>query len=220
MEALSQRPSAFSALTSPTPSSAGAASTIYVSPAVSAPSQHRQPRHANPIVQLDAVGVTLRRGPRRAVRAEIGAVAEESPVGWAPGSAAKPVGADRNGHGPSPGLGASPDDRDSSTASPTASTGPARKKQKRNKPTLSCFECVERKTKVCLCSFLLTNPRIAPRQGKMTPSHSLAHLHLLLDMTSLNLVLFDAPRSISLDYPSLEALAENTCALDQWNFRN
>jgi hypothetical protein len=25
---------------------------------------------------------------------------------------------------------------------------PARKKQKRNKPTLSCFECVERKTKV------------------------------------------------------------------------
>jgi hypothetical protein len=26
---------------------------------------------------------------------------------------------------------------------------PARKKQKRNKPTLSCAECVERKTKVC-----------------------------------------------------------------------
>jgi hypothetical protein len=25
----------------------------------------------------------------------------------------------------------------------------ARKKQKRNKPTLSCHECVERKTKVC-----------------------------------------------------------------------
>lgn len=25
---------------------------------------------------------------------------------------------------------------------------PSRKKQKRNKPTLSCFECVERKTKV------------------------------------------------------------------------
>lgn len=34
---------------------------------------------------------------------------------------------------------------------------PQRKKQKRNKPTLSCFECVERKTKVGLlspCSFL------------------------------------------------------------------
>jgi hypothetical protein len=26
---------------------------------------------------------------------------------------------------------------------------PVRKKQKRNKPTLSCHECVERKTKVC-----------------------------------------------------------------------
>lgn len=41
----------------------------------------------------------------------------------------------------------------SSAASPTSTTtggggvGPQRKKQKRNKPTLSCFECVERKTK-------------------------------------------------------------------------
>lgn len=45
---------------------------------------------------------------------------------------------------------------DSSSASPT--TEPQKKKQKRNKPTLSCFECVERKTKVCfaflqLCLF-------------------------------------------------------------------
>jgi hypothetical protein len=37
--------------------------------------------------------------------------------------------------------------------SPAAEAGPAeaglaRKRQKRNKPTLSCFECVERKTKV------------------------------------------------------------------------
>jgi len=39
-------------------------------------------------------------------------------------------------------------ERDSSTASPSAE--PERKKQKRNKPTLSCFECVERKTKVGL----------------------------------------------------------------------
>ncbi|KAK0630616.1 fungal-specific transcription factor domain-containing protein [Bombardia bombarda] len=37
------------------------------------------------------------------------------------------------------------DDPDSSTASPSAE--PQRKKQKRNKPTLSCYECVERKTK-------------------------------------------------------------------------
>ena len=28
---------------------------------------------------------------------------------------------------------------------------PQKKKQKRNKPTLSCVECVERKTKVCVC---------------------------------------------------------------------
>ena len=43
---------------------------------------------------------------------------------------------------------------DSSATSPTSTTtaggGPQRKKQKRNKPTLSCFECVERKTKVSL----------------------------------------------------------------------
>lgn len=40
------------------------------------------------------------------------------------------------------------DQDDSSTASPTTtSTEPQRKKQKRNKPTLSCYECVERKTK-------------------------------------------------------------------------
>ena len=44
-----------------------------------------------------------------------------------------------------------PLDGDSSTASP-AGTGDQypKKKQKRNKPTLSCFECVERKTKACL----------------------------------------------------------------------
>ncbi len=47
-----------------------------------------------------------------------------------------------------------PRDGESSTASP-AGTGELypKKKQKRNKPTLSCFECVERKTKACL--FLL-----------------------------------------------------------------
>jgi hypothetical protein len=34
---------------------------------------------------------------------------------------------------------------------------PARKKQKRNKPTLSCEECVERKTKVSLCAQFVHN---------------------------------------------------------------
>lgn len=35
-----------------------------------------------------------------------------------------------------------------SSASPGGQQQPPRKKQKRNKPTLSCEECVERKTKV------------------------------------------------------------------------
>ncbi len=42
----------------------------------------------------------------------------------------------------------------SNTASPTE---PHRKKQKRNKPTLSCYECVERKTKASVLS-----PRSSP----------------------------------------------------------
>ncbi|EAA32843.3 hypothetical protein GE21DRAFT_6617 [Neurospora crassa] len=51
-----------------------------------------------------------------------------------------------SGSGPSESV-----EGDSSATSPTSTTtgggGPQRKKQKRNKPTLSCFECVERKTK-------------------------------------------------------------------------
>jgi hypothetical protein len=74
---------------------------------------------------------------------------EESPVLWGSGTAAKTDGAGRSGHPTSPGLGTSPDDdddRDSSTASPATTGDQPRKKQKRNKPTLCCFECVERKT--------------------------------------------------------------------------
>ncbi|KAK1829185.1 hypothetical protein QBC39DRAFT_137885 [Podospora conica] len=50
----------------------------------------------------------------------------------------------------SSGLGTRSGDGDtgSGTASPTTDGHLNRKKQKRNKPTLSCFECVERKTKV------------------------------------------------------------------------
>jgi hypothetical protein len=33
---------------------------------------------------------------------------------------------------------------------------PPKKKQKRNKPTLSCFECVERKTKVSRSFFIIS----------------------------------------------------------------
>lgn len=48
-----------------------------------------------------------------------------------------------------------PDDGDASsgssvTAAPSFAE-PAKKKQKRNKPTLSCYECVERKTKASAC---------------------------------------------------------------------
>ncbi|EGO59876.1 hypothetical protein NEUTE1DRAFT_121582 [Neurospora tetrasperma FGSC 2508] len=54
-----------------------------------------------------------------------------------------------SGSGPSESV-----EGDSSATSPTSTTtgggGPQRKKQKRNKPTLSCFECVERKTKVSI----------------------------------------------------------------------
>lgn len=53
------------------------------------------------------------------------------------------------------GLGVrSASDRDGSTESPTADGQPQKKKQKRNKPTLSCFECVERKTKAGLTHFI------------------------------------------------------------------
>lgn len=62
--------------------------------------------------------------------------------------------------------------RRSSTAYPDASNEelkpedaadePQRKKQKRNKPTLSCFECVERKTKVCLLLPIQLNPIPSP----------------------------------------------------------
>lgn len=38
--------------------------------------------------------------------------------------------------------------QEQSSPDPSSSTEPPKKKQKRNKPTLSCFECVERKTKV------------------------------------------------------------------------
>ncbi|KAK4129982.1 hypothetical protein BT67DRAFT_446094 [Trichocladium antarcticum] len=118
----------------PTPSSA-APSTIYASPAGAVPRNHHSRQQLS---QIDARDSPLRRGPSRAARGEEVAASAESPLLWAAN------GTNSNDSG-SPGLGASTADRDSSTASPTAE--PRRKKQKRNKPTLSCFECVERKTK-------------------------------------------------------------------------
>ncbi|KAH6631627.1 hypothetical protein F5144DRAFT_592598 [Chaetomium tenue] len=166
-----------SVLTAPAPSS-GIASTIYVSP--EAASQHHQFRQPHTLVHSDSGGgAPLRRGPKRAARGEVGVADESSPAIWVSASNT-PVNADRtgtNGHGPSPGLGVSPDDdRDSSSASPsaTATTDQPRKKQKRNKPTLSCFECVERKTKVCETTRSATNGRRMTRPPKKR-SDSLSH---------------------------------------------
>lgn len=44
---------------------------------------------------------------------------------------------------------------------------PQRKKQKRNKPTLSCFECVERKTKVSLFSLVHLSPTQPPKMSAL-----------------------------------------------------
>lgn len=44
---------------------------------------------------------------------------------------------------------------------------PQRKKQKRNKPTLSCFECVERKTKVGLLSPAHFSPYLPPAMSAL-----------------------------------------------------
>ncbi|KAL2147814.1 hypothetical protein VTI28DRAFT_5586 [Corynascus sepedonium] len=123
------------------------ASTIYVSPAAGH-GQH-QLRESHRLSQSDPGNPSLRRGTKRSVRGETG-VTEESAVLWGANSGhhpAKTNGDGHNGYGPSSGLGTSREDRDSSTASPTATADQPRKKQKRNKPTLSCFECVERKTK-------------------------------------------------------------------------
>lgn len=124
-----------------TPSSA---STICVS------SRHHQPDYPQPQQPNSTSGPILRRGRRRAARGITVAAADESRSVWGP-TAAKPgaAGSSSTSSGSSPGLGTS-EDRDSSTASPATTAGPPKKKQKRNKPTLSCFECVERKTKVSL----------------------------------------------------------------------
>lgn len=50
------------------------------------------------------------------------------------------------------------------TMSESHESGPSKKKQKRNKPTLSCHECVERKTKVsdCACATLTLSQNRRP----------------------------------------------------------
>ena len=76
-------------------------------------------------------------------------------------------------------LGTRTRDRDSSTASPTAYGQAQKKKQRRNKPTLSCFECVERKTKAS--EFLLRN-LISPMPISVAPVPCSRHNFKVLGM--------------------------------------
>jgi hypothetical protein len=60
---------------------------------------------------------------------------------------------------------------DASTTSATGTThgdAPPRKKQKRNKPTLSCEECVERKTKVSALAWRSGSPSMTEDGGSVT----------------------------------------------------
>lgn len=60
------------------------------------------------------------------------------------------------------------------TASQDASDQQGKKKAKRNKPTLSCLECVERKTKVCGISIDAVNFRCLCRASVATPQSTFA----------------------------------------------
>lgn len=68
---------------------------------------------------------------------------------------------------------------------PEDATGePQRKRQKRNKPTLSCFECVERKTKVSLLSMAHFQPHFTTTQDERSAAYScITCLGLFTDLT-------------------------------------
>lgn len=125
-----------------------AESTIYALPAAPGPGTYYSIPHQHHLPQSAATSQTLRRGPKRAARGdELGGAPGEPLSIW--GNAADANGAESNASAACARLGAPAPDRDSSTASPTAEPQRKKQKQKRNKPTLSCFECVERKTKAC-----------------------------------------------------------------------
>lgn len=62
-----------------------------------------------------------------------------------------------------------------------ADDGPQKKRQKRNKPTLSCFECVERKTKVApaFLSFFFFLRAVVNEYSSHSLTHSQTHTHML-----------------------------------------
>ncbi|KAK0643464.1 fungal-specific transcription factor domain-containing protein [Cercophora newfieldiana] len=114
-----------------TPSSAGS-STIFASPIPPLNSHHYYFSDASTVIG-NGIG-----GLRRSARAKATGRRESHHRTQSNG----------NSSVASNGLGIrSASDRDGSTTSPTTDGQPQKKKQKRNKPTLSCFECVERKTK-------------------------------------------------------------------------
>jgi hypothetical protein len=106
--------------------SSGASTTIYASPVSTSAPQNAQ-------FMLRDRGNGLSANANSAWPYSDGAAAFPSPTY---------IKREYDGTGPSP-------EADGEKLSPSTEPGePLRKKQKRNKPTLSCFECVERKTKV------------------------------------------------------------------------
>lgn len=67
----------------------------------------------------------------------------------------------------------------SSVAAGPSSNEPLKKKQKRNKPTLSCHECVERKTKVSTSSLFFFSIISLPSSFNLASSSSLPHFFCL-----------------------------------------
>jgi hypothetical protein len=121
------------------------------------------------------------RGPERNPQIEPGFYQESSSPAWGPISPAQSNGTSLNGTGPSPGLGTPTDDQESNAASPDQCARRQRKKQKRNKPTLSCYECVDRKTKVrFLQSSLIQYLPLASRSGPGQTSCGLIVYSLIL----------------------------------------
>lgn len=76
--------------------------------------------------------------------------------------------------------------------------GPPKKKQKRNKPTLSCHECVERKTKVCsrrLSSDQFFNCFWLPKPGRKLTCDCLSVIAVALTVLPVSRTLY--PRLLS-----------------------
>lgn len=80
-----------------------------------------------------------------------------------------------------------PDVINEDTRSEDADGEPRKKRQKRNKPTLSCFECVERKTKVgsytLLALFYACHDQVHPSRPHICVSTRACYYHIFCDRT-------------------------------------